>query len=521
VAQHMAHAHLFLNAADRDEDRGPGARYEFSHVLHHQVIYDQLPLLRRQRLHRTIAEALESTSGERVAEMAPELSIHFQRGGDPLRAAKYLGLCVARAQQRHAPHEAIACGELAVELLGRVPDSPERRQRELEVRLLLGVSLNLTRGFSAPAVRENYERARALCESEGSARPLFEIMHAVWYAQMVATKFDAARETIDELVRLVQPEPGSEFHLRVDLARGRSEFWSGHFPAAIEIFTRFLEDAAEHPIAMRAQTYGEDPTFVAYGHGSLALWFLGRPDQARTWAAKGMAWAEEHRDPFSLASALTHSTFVELACGNAEGATRLAARTKQVAAEHMLAMFDPMGRFFHGAALAAHGDVGAGLAEMLPALEEHRAVLGPLISDIMLGLLAETYVRAERWDEGLRSVDEGLAVSDQPLYAAELWRIKGELLLGKARSAKKTRAVVNAAGSAARRCLHRAVRIARGQQARSLELSIAMSLARLSAGTKGAADAHAQLRAIIASFTEGLDTKDVKDAQALLNTRSR
>ena len=48
-----------------------------------------------------------------------------------------------------------------------------------------------------------------------------------------------------------------------------------------------------------------------------------------------------------------------------------------------------------------------------------------------------------------------------------------------------------------------------------------MSLARLFAGTKGAADAHAQLRAIIASFTEGLDTKDVKDAQALLNTRSR
>jgi hypothetical protein len=81
---------------------------------------------------------------------------------------------------------AIACAELALDLLERVPDSAERRQGELDLRLLLGVSPNLTRGFSAPAVRDNYERARALCVSEAHARQLFETTHAVWYAQMNA-----------------------------------------------------------------------------------------------------------------------------------------------------------------------------------------------------------------------------------------------------------------------------------------------------------------------------------------------
>jgi predicted ATPase len=167
VAQHLARAHLFVTLAGRAENGGLTARYDFTHALHQRAIYEEIPPLRRQRLHLTIAEALESTSAERLAEIAPELSVHFERGGDLLRAAKYLGMCVTRAQQRLASHEAIAFAELALRLLERVPDTPQRQQRELELRLLLGVSLHLTRGYSSPAVRTNYERARTLCENVG------------------------------------------------------------------------------------------------------------------------------------------------------------------------------------------------------------------------------------------------------------------------------------------------------------------------------------------------------------------
>jgi len=516
MTQRMARAHLFLNAADR-EDHGPTARYEFSHAMHHQVIYEQLPQLRRQRLHLNVAEMLESTGGERLTELAPELSMHFQRGGDFMRAAKYLGLCVTGAQQRQAPHEAIGCAELALELLQQVPDSADRRRRELELRLLLAVSLTITRGFRAPAVRDNYERARALCDDNGDARPLFEIMHAAWYAQMGGSRFRAAHETLDEIVRIARHQPEPEFRFRAELAHGRMAFWSGRFGAAASIFTQFLEDVARQPIEMKAQTYGLDPVVAAHGHGSLALWFLGYPDQARAWAAKGIARADDRRDPYGLASALTHSTILELLCGNAEGATGLAGRAMTVAANHAVATFGPMSRFFHGAALAAQGDVEAGLAEMLPALVEHRQVLGSLIVDIMLGLVAAAYGHAARWDEGLRSVDDGLALSEtvgEHVYAAELWQIKGELLFGKSRAAKGT--AVRRMVDAARQSLHRALEIARTQEARSIQLRTAMSLVRLAAGNDRAHDARERLRALHAAFTEGFDTKDLRDAHALL-----
>jgi adenylate cyclase len=520
AAQHLARAHLFLNVAGGVEDRGPAARYEFTHALHHQAIYEQIPALRRQRLHLSVGEALESTAGERLAEIAPELSVHFERGDDPRRAAKYLSICATRAQDRLAPQEVIVCAELALRLLERVPDEPERHQRELELRLLLGVSLHLTRGYSAPAVKANYERARTLCEAVGDPRQLFEIIHAVWYAQIVASKVDEAQETAHELARIAARQPAPEFRLRAELALGRCEFWQGHFTLAARRFTRFLEDVRRQPMEIRDQTYGVDPVVAAHGMGSLALWFLGHLDQAHALARDGIAYAEASRRPHSLASALIHATILESICGHAEAAARHGARSAQVSADHAVANFGPMSRVFTGAARAMRGDVPGGLAEMLPALEEHRAVVGPHITDVMLAFIAAAYGQAQQWDAGLQQVEAGIALTEdtpEHVYAAELWRVKGELLLGKARTATKRTAAIDSLADAAQQCFRRALKIARSQEARSLELRSAMSLVRLSRWRGGSPRARTLLRSLVASFTEGFDTKDLQDAQTLLN----
>ncbi len=340
----MVRSRLFLSVAGRTEHSHSGNLYDFFHALHHQVIYEQIPSRRRQRLHQTIGEALESTYGERLAEVAPELSVHFERGGDHMRAAKYLGLCVAQAQQRLAPHEAIACADHALRLLDPVPDTPDRRRRELELRLLLGVSLNVIRSYGAEGVRHNYERARALCLDVGDARQLFEIVHATWYAQIVGAELDAAEQTVDELARFAELQNGAEFRLRAELARGRTEFWKGNFRPAGQIYTQFLEDVKNQPITIRAETYGVDPVVPAFVQGALALWFVGYPDRARANAWSGRAHAEKSRQPLNLASAFNHSTILELLCGNVEAAAGLAARTADISAHNDVANFGPMSR---------------------------------------------------------------------------------------------------------------------------------------------------------------------------------
>jgi predicted ATPase len=64
--------------------------------------------------------------------------------------------------------------------------------------------------------------------------------------------------------------------------------------------------------------------------------------------------------------------------------------------------------------------------------------------------------------------------------------------------------------------LQRALDVARRQQARSLELRAAMSLAHLRQHQGKQAEAHALLAPISAWFTEGFDTADLQEAKALL-----
>ena len=93
---------------------------------------------------------------------------------------------------------------------------------------------------------------------------------------------------------------------------------------------------------------------------------------------------------------------------------------------------------------------------------------------------------------------------------AEVYRLKGELLLQQPAEHERE----------AETCLQQALDIARRQQAKSLELRAAMSLARLWQRQGKRAEAHALLAPIYGWFTEGFDTADFQEARALLEALS-
>ena len=70
--------------------------------------------------------------------------------------------------------------------------------------------------------------------------------------------------------------------------------------------------------------------------------------------------------------------------------------------------------------------------------------------------------------------------------------------------------------AAAEECFHRALEIARSQGARSLELRCAISLTRLAVGRADSEKSRARLRSLLASFTEGHDTADLREAKRVL-----
>jgi predicted ATPase len=127
----------------------------------------------------------------------------------------------------------------------------------------------------------------------------------------------------------------------------------------------------------------------------------------------------------------------------------------------------------------------------------------------MFCMLADAYLTARKTEEGLQAVAQGLAVVEknkERVFAAELWRLQGELLF----QAKADSAEVESG-------YQQAIAIAQQQSAKSWELRATASLARLWQQQGKPADARQMLADIYDWFTEGFDTADLQDAKALLD----
>ena len=144
------HQHFLDDIGLREWPDGTSSgRYRFTHALYRQVLYEGLGTARRMQLHRRIGTRLEAGHGARAGEIAAQLAVHFERGGEVSRAAHYWLQAGDNSGHRHAHHDAIAALRKALALLARLPESPERVQRELTLQLTLGEWLRTTVGLGA------------------------------------------------------------------------------------------------------------------------------------------------------------------------------------------------------------------------------------------------------------------------------------------------------------------------------------------------------------------------------------
>jgi predicted ATPase len=160
----------------------------------------------------------------------------------------------------------------------------------------------------------------------------------------------------------------------------------------------------------------------------------------------------------------------------------------------------------------------------------------------ILTVLAEAYGKRGKIEEGLQTLADAFQIihdTDERLYEAELYRLKGDLLLAQESQKSKIetdpRPLPPDPQAEAEACFLKAIDIARQQQAKSLELRAVMSLVRLrqqqatqneSRTTQheartGLDEAHQMLSFIYNWFTEGFDTKDLQEAKGLLEALSQ
>jgi predicted ATPase len=182
----------------------------------------------------------------------------------------------------------------------------------------------------------------------------------------------------------------------------------------------------------------------------------------------------------------------------------------RLASEHGFASYLAVGSVFRGAALAEKA-CREDIASMREGLAAWSATGAVALCPWLLGLLAEACKQIGLVEEGLEALTDAFTIianTAERYYEAELYRLKGELLLLRHGDSDTTQAYT---------CFQQAVEVAQNQGARGWELRATTSLARLLDNQGHREEARAMLAKIYNWFTEGFDTEDVKEAKALLD----
>jgi predicted ATPase len=451
---------------------------------------------------------LEAGYGEQAGGIAAQLAVHFERGGETLQAVHYWQQAGEHAARQYAHDDAIALFTKGLTLLVTLPESPERGRHELSVQLALGELLRATQGVGAPDVGKVSSRAYTLCQQTGETPLLARILWGLSQFQITQGQTATAGELAQQLLDLGQQQPETGCLLEGHFLLGTMAFYRGDFLAARTHLEQSWRLADTEPSAAATLRVGFVRGVTPRTSLARVLWALGYADQSQQRSQEALALAQQGEHLPSLAYA---ECFVGLVCQ----CRRDVARTQRhadallaLAAAQQWPLRVGQGRILRGWSLAMQGDAAAGVTLLRQAVASPG--VGPEhLRPHWLALLAEAYGRAGQPEAGLQVLAEAVAVMTRTQMwwsEAEMSRLQGELRLQLACPDIPQ----------AEACFQQALAVARRQQAKSLELRVALSLARLWQQQGQRQAARTLLAPVYSWFTEGFDTVDVGDAKTLL-----
>jgi predicted ATPase len=265
------------------------------------------------------------------------------------------------------------------------------------------------------------------------------------------------------------------------------------------------------PVAHRqiATRFGQDVRVVILVQRARALWCLGYPSAALTDAELALKDASQVAHAATLAYA-SMSVVVHISCGKYDTAGSLANGLIALAEEIGSVYWKALGALTLGWVQMLRGETANAVSTITSQLAAQRSTGAQFYLPFSLLHLAMAHAELGQLDEAWRRIDEtvdAMKLTEERLYEAEVHRTAGEIVL-------------KSPGGDAQRAqayFERALIVARQQQAKSWELRAAMSMARLWRDQGKRDEARELLAPVYGWFTEGFDTRDLKEAKALLD----
>jgi predicted ATPase len=375
-----------------------------------------------------------------------------------------------------------------------------------------------TKGWGAPEVERAYNRARELCQQIGETAQLFPVIWGLWAAHFSQGKVRTASEDAEQLLLLAQQGQNSDCLVLAHEAVGGALLYRGDLLAAQQHLDQALGCYNPQQPSDIVVSYGIDARVGCLGFCAWALSLLGYPAQARQKVSKVLTLTQEIAHPHSRAFALFFAVGFHQFHGETQVAQEHAETLVTLSRVQEFPYFWALGIIQQGQLLLRQGQREEGRARIQQGMDALKEVETELGQTGWLASLADNFGKAGQVEDGLAILAEAEAAmhrSGERLYEAELYRLKGELTLQQCK-VQSAKCKMGHLPSEAEGYFHKAIEVARHQSAKLLELRATVSLSRLWQQQKKREEARKILTEMYGWFTEGFDTTDLQEANALL-----
>ena len=498
------------------EGTPPHASYLFKHALVQDAAYSTLLREPRRVLHARIAEVLQNKFAE-IAESQPELlARHYTKADLIEESARLWAKAGLRSQERSALVEAAAQLGQALAQVATLPSTPDRRREQIILQVALLNTLMHVKGYSATEtkaavaqVKALIEQAERLGESPDDPSLLLSALFGQWLVNFISFNGDVARELAARFLAIGEKDKtavplmighrtmGCSLALMGDLVQSRA-----HYDEALALY----RPAAHRRLMTR---FGQDLRVTCLCFRSMSLWLLGYPETALKDAGRALEEARQIDHAATLMFTLNFPIMVNTYCGNYDAVDRFIGELLALAEEKGAPFRKAEGVLRRGYLLTLMGKAANAVELVTSGIDLWRSAGSTIFTPEQEFMLAIAQADSGQFNDAWRCISKAMTAMEatkERWCEAEAHRVAGEIAL------KSPEGDV----AKAKAYFEHSLAVARVQQAKSLELRAAMSMARLLNDQDKRQAARDVLAPVYGWFAEGFETRDLREAKALL-----
>ena len=407
-------------------DRSTSVRYRFVHALYQNALLGGLATSRRSSWSAKVADLLEARHGSHASEIAAELAVLHETAKTHDKAAMWFAVASGRARELFAYDEAESLAARGLRQVEAMVQGPERDARELEVRLALGVTSLLRRGYAAPETAHSMRRARELCAALGDAPALSSALWVLLLYLIAHGELAESEGIAEQLLRMAEQSNDQALLVAAHCSftglythMGRFEDALAHQAETDRLVTPELQKAIR-------RRFVPEPVLMSRAEHLRCLTILGRVHEGKLVRDALMREAELRADPRDSAFVAHFVAEFDLFLGDYESCEKISAHAVAQCEEYGIASERLWAMGYLGAARARLGHADEGIAIITSVLQILDSIECRITTPFFHAMLAGVLIRSGNPRSGLAEAQRAIAIGEQTgehAWDGELWQL--------------------------------------------------------------------------------------------------